>query len=129
MRRDSNDPVPPQLRHLAELIGMPTALRLCQARPGLRIYVPRKPRADHELCKLLGRESFQALCESHGGDLLEVPKATRLHAAIRANQVRHSRRNKSERAVALEYGLHPRQVRRICANDAVSVPQTDLFAA
>ena len=32
--------LPPRLQELASIIGLPAALRLCEARPGLPTYIP-----------------------------------------------------------------------------------------
>ncbi|MBX3506863.1 MAG: hypothetical protein KF895_15390 [Parvibaculum sp.] len=65
--------LPPQLRELAELIGVEAALALADAVGGTRTYFPKSVGDDHWLLKTLGSEAAAAICNRYGGNYLTLP--------------------------------------------------------
>lgn len=81
-------------RQIAEGAGLESALGLARARGGLRISVPRNPRAAPWIGEAMGEEGAALLCELYGGELIDLPadpvsgqgrnaRARRLREAIR----------------------------------------------
>lgn len=68
--------VPLTVRTVAEVIGMPGAVRLLQA-PGKNesVYVPQRIKPDHRLASILQPDELTALQRTFGGELLPYPSA------------------------------------------------------
>lgn len=60
-------------REIAEGAGLEAALGLAKARGGLRISVPRNPRAAPWLADAMGEKGAALLCELYGGELIDLP--------------------------------------------------------
>lgn len=120
----------PTLYRLAEIIGLPLALRLTETFGGGEIYVPARPSATHPIVRCIGLDAALALALAFGvnqaGARIDVPKA---------DSVNRNRRNRaiveaveagvSKQVVARQHGLTTRWVRQLCNDDDDSQP--DLF--
>jgi hypothetical protein len=60
-------------RQISEGAGLEAALGLARARGGLRISVPRNPRAAPWLAEAMGEKGAALLCELYGGELIDLP--------------------------------------------------------
>lgn len=60
-------------RQIAEGAGLESALGLARARGGLRISVPRNPRAAPWLNEAMGEAGAALLCNLYGGELVDLP--------------------------------------------------------
>ncbi|MGD0564521.1 MAG: hypothetical protein ABSA66_15700 [Roseiarcus sp.] len=60
-------------REIAEGAGLDAALGLARARGGLRISVPRNPRAAPWLAEAMGEKGAAILCDLYGGELIDLP--------------------------------------------------------
>ncbi|MGD0640276.1 MAG: hypothetical protein ABSC22_05965 [Roseiarcus sp.] len=60
-------------REIAEGAGLEAALGLARARGGLRISVPRNPRAAPWLAQAMGEKGAALLCDLYGGELIDLP--------------------------------------------------------
>jgi len=60
-------------RQIAEGAGLEAALGLARARGGLRISVPRNPRAAPWLTQAMGEQGAALLCSLYGGELIDLP--------------------------------------------------------
>ena len=60
-------------RQISEGAGLEAALGLARARGGLRISVPRNPRAAPWLAEAMGEAGAALLCELYGGELIDLP--------------------------------------------------------
>ncbi len=60
-------------REIAEGAGLDSALGLARARGGLRISVPRNPRAAPWLADAMGEKGAALLCSLYGGELIDLP--------------------------------------------------------
>ena len=60
-------------REIAEGAGLEAALGLARARGGLRISVPRNPRAAPWLNEAMGDKGAALLCDLYGGELIDLP--------------------------------------------------------
>lgn len=123
---------------LFHLLGADAFARLTAAKGGLRILIPKTAYDGHELCGLVGLSGLSALVDVLGGCRFDVPKGAMVEAAARHAEIRRLRlAGRSESAVALQFGLTQRQVRRIMAAEPRSgstIAQADdrqlnLFAA
>jgi Mor family transcriptional regulator len=108
--------LPETLREIAEVVGLPAAVRLVEWRGGVRVYVPARVTERHPLARVLGVRAAAALCARYPGAELCIPRA---EAALRAVRDADIRRRYSggegAPALALEYGLSLRQIRSIVA--------------
>lgn len=55
--------LPGVLRQIAEVAGEDAALAIAAARGGTQVYFPPRPNARHWLCKLIGRERAEVVCD------------------------------------------------------------------
>ncbi|MGO4872767.1 MAG: hypothetical protein ACLPGW_19545 [Roseiarcus sp.] len=60
-------------REIAEGAGLEAALGLAKARGGLRVSVPRNPRAAPWLSEAMGEKGAALLCDLYGGELIDLP--------------------------------------------------------
>lgn len=65
--------LPAVLRLVAEAAGIEAALKLAQAKGGIRIYVPHKIPADHWLLPLVGEAGAEALRKRYAGETIPLP--------------------------------------------------------
>lgn len=123
--------LPESVLQLAELIGLPAALKIVDSYAGTRLYVPFEMRHDHPLVLLIGRELADKMARHYGGEqYLDIPRCVEAarHArdeAIAADFVAGA----SYRALANQYHLTMRGVAKILARMRVDVNdrQADLF--
>jgi hypothetical protein len=71
--RKPNEPLPPLLNEIAELIGREAALKLAGAVGGTRIFIPKRKIPNHWLIKLLGQDAADTLAERFGGTRFDFP--------------------------------------------------------
>ena len=85
-------------REIAEGAGLEAALGLARARGGLRISVPRNPRAAPWLAEAMGETGAALICDLYGGELIDLPadpvsgqgrnaRARRIRMAIREGEL------------------------------------------
>ena len=65
--------LPAQLREVAEIIGLAATLRLIEARPGERVFVPSHVATDHWLAVAIGVPAARALSDRMAGVQLVLP--------------------------------------------------------
>ena len=123
------DDLPPRLRALAALIGLPAMLRLVEARGGTRIYVPDAATTEHWMARLIGLPALQQLVSVHAREYLELDRAAAALRAARDRQiVEQVHAGASTARIALEFGLTQRQVFNILARATAGVDdEPDLF--
>lgn len=67
-------PLPPVLREIADVAGLPAAERLARAHGGSRVYIPTRAGDEHWLVKLVGRLAADRLCAHYNpGVDIDVP--------------------------------------------------------
>jgi len=111
---DLIEQLPGELRRMAELIGLPAALRLAEARGGRRLYFPYGVDPEHNLVQLIGQEAADILCREYAGERLEIPRALGYAQAVRNAHIRQSRaKGISQSALAGEHRLSERHIRNI----------------
>lgn len=103
--------LPPQVRMLVRLIGLPQTLRLLEARGGIPTYIPMQPGHATELHKIISAEALAALARSDlAGKTIELPKSDKIRLQIRNHAIRNARREMSAASTARMFGLTRRQV-------------------
>jgi len=106
--------LPDSLQLIADIIGVPGALKVAERWGGVRLYIPMVPDEDHDLAKLIGIESASRLCEAYAGERIEIPKADCWGRAIKHKLILAARANgESQAKVARAHGYTERHVRNI----------------
>lgn len=65
--------LPADLRDLIETVGLPAALRLVEARPGERVFIPKATPEDHWIALAIGVEAAAKVAARLGGSHLTLP--------------------------------------------------------
>jgi hypothetical protein len=121
--------LPPKLREIAEFCGVPVAMKLLAAYPGLHLVVPKRPPPEHRLVEVIGWEAAVRFCDIYGGDIIQIPRAVKAYRALRDARIRAERRQGDPlSAIALRHGLTERQVGTILGQQADAPLNGDLFA-
>ena len=106
--------LPPLLRTIAEIIGLPATLTLVRAYGGTRLYVPNRFDPDHPIVKLIGHELAARFFTAYRGEQIDVPKGEVAVKAARDRRIRAARADGQTHArLAIRYGLSERQIRNI----------------
>lgn len=123
------DLLPPQLRQLARLIGLPETLALLKARGGLPTYVPVEPTNNSQLRTVLSADALVALAREFGGQTLDLPKPDKVLAQLRNLYIVAASRagTKTGRELAAELGLTWRMIKKIKAAARDDDRTGDLF--
>jgi Mor family transcriptional regulator len=109
--------LPQQLREMAQAVGISAVMTLVRWRGGVQFYVPQKVSAEHELVRKLGKRAAEWLVKNLGGDYLLVPRAVAMLRAQRdAEIVKRLNAGETAKELALEHGLHERQIWKIRAD-------------
>jgi len=119
--------LPPILRDITELIGLPATLALVRHAGGTRLYVPVKYDPDHPLAKVLGHAAAVALIERHRGEYIDLPKGEIAIKAARDQQIRADRHVYTHAQQAIRWGLTDRQIRSILGPAEKDEKQAGLF--
>ena len=120
-------------REIAEGADLEAALGLARARGGLRISVPRNPRAAPWLTEAMGEKGAALLCDLYGGELIDLPadpvsgqgrnaRARRIREAIREGKL-------SANEIAAMSSVTRRAVFKAKQQIRDLAPTPDLFAA
>lgn len=121
------DQLPPQIRQLVRLIGLPATFRLLDARGGTPLRIPVDPHRAEILIAILEPTAIQALSAALGGQTLELPKVDKMLLQIRNLAIREARKTMSASEVARAFKLTRRMVIYVGGKESNS-DQPDLFA-
>jgi Mor family transcriptional regulator len=122
--------LPALLREVAELIGLPAALRLVEHYGGTLLYVRQNPTADYELVEVIGMKAARRLADHFGLEQLEVPRCAEALRALRDREIcrLYLEEDWTAGRLARKYGLTMRQVWRILAAARnIDTTQANLF--
>lgn len=125
------DLLPPQVRELVGVIGLPETVRLLEARGGRPIYIPSDPENSSVLRQMITRESIRRLALRWPGETIDLPKGDKVAKQLRDQYIVEARRRgwKSGRELAAETGVTYRWVKMICAQARDDEDgQPDLFS-
>lgn len=109
------DDLPARFRDVAELISLPSALKLVREYGGRSVYVPLPARIeDHHLAGLLGGRPAEQLSRHYGGGELAVPRLVTLERAARNRAIRVARQDGvTVAALAQKHALTERGIWKI----------------
>lgn len=116
--------LPPQMRRLVQLIGLPDTLTLLRARGGTEFRIPVDPHGSL-LAELIGLESAAILCREMPGQTLDLPKHDKIALQIRNQAIRNARRHQSASQVARQFGLTRRHIVNLTSDE--DDEQLDMF--
>jgi hypothetical protein len=74
--------LPVELRDLVEAAGLPAAIKLAEARPGERVFIPKSIPPDHWIAATVGAAAATRIARRLGGSHLALP--TSVHRGPRA---------------------------------------------
>lgn len=121
--------LPPKLREIAEVVGVPAAIKLAEHWPGVRLFVPATMTPEHPVALAVGLTAAEELSHRYGGETITMPKADAYRRRLRdAKIVEEYSQGKSGRDLALKYGLHENHVYALIAREHAK-RNLDLFAA
>jgi len=122
-----SDALPPSLRDLAAVIGASAAQRLVEALGGVeKQYIPKRPKPDHALARLIGWDGLQALAAEYGGHRIDIPRGCNIGGKKR-RVAEALDRGASPRQAALLAGCTGRHARQIRADLRADPVQRSLF--
>ena len=105
--------LPPQLRELVRLNGLPHTLRLVEARGGAPLYVGLSVEGAGVLRELLPAAAVAALVAHYAGHTLRLPKPDKITQQLRDRAIRAAHGRATKRELATLYGLTTERVRQI----------------
>jgi hypothetical protein len=118
--------IPPNVRSVAEVIGMDAAVRLIgQSYPNRQIYVPAREHPGHRLSSVLAPHELTALQRTFGGELLTYPSARGIKRRIKAERKAQAIREDIGNGlatieIAAKHGVSDSYVRRIRSRGTTS---------
>lgn len=115
------------LLEISELIGIQATFKLVAKYGGVRLYVPKTLRPDHDLVAIINRELAETMIDRFGEEVLEIPKALLANVALRNITIKQEYEVLSQRQLAIKYNLTERQVRNILCGDGQDDNQRGLF--
>lgn len=121
--------LPPRLREIAEVIGVPAVLALSEGWPGVRLFIPNEMPAHHPIVLKIGLEAALKLSYLCAGETIPIPLNHRLlRARLRAEVLARYHQDESAATLAREYGLHEFTIYR-WAGEMKNNRQSELFDA
>lgn len=122
--------LPPSLQELVLILELPPTLRLVEHVGGTGVFVPTTERCkpEHQLARIVGFAALLKLAEARGGEYIEIPRAASALRAVRDNQIKALYPSKSQRELALLFGLTERQIRNILGDQVADEKQQELFS-
>ncbi|PWE52136.1 helix-turn-helix domain-containing protein [Metarhizobium album] len=127
--------LPALLVEIADVIGLPAALKLAEAKGGQQVFIPNQVEPDHWLAQLLGLNDAQQLASyfTHetGAKGIVVPKAEALRYGRRMELVKKLlAEGRSANDIAARANLTRRDVfrKKQQLRERQQLPQLDLFA-
>lgn len=108
------DTLPPQIRQLVVLIGLPETFKLLQAKGGTQLRIPKMANRAEVLPEILQAESVDLLCKAWAGKVMDVPKVDKILLQIRNQVITKARATQSASQLARSFDLTRRQIINIC---------------
>lgn len=120
--------LPPQVRLLANIMGLPDTIKLLKTHGGQRIRIPMGCRDDSQLLSVISQAAFDALCKSRfAGERLTLPKIDKISDQLRNLHMKAVKGQVSKSELARAYDLSIRHVQRIWNEDDENNPTLDMF--
>lgn len=105
--------LPGILAEIAEATCVEIAVALARKHGGQRLYLPREPKRDHHLCRLLGVQAARIICARWGSERHEIPSAKPYLHWYDARRLRGS--GLSHGQIARAIGIGHQRVRELLA--------------
>ena len=123
------DMLPPQVRRLVKVIGLPDTLTLLKQRGGTRLTLPVRPELAVELPKLIPADSVRKICNSElAGQRLDLPKSDKIMVQLRNQAILAEKGKSTKRETAQRYGLTTRMIKLIWNGESDDNPTPDMFS-
>lgn len=116
--------LPARTAVLAEVAGLPAAIKLVELRGGRRVYIPKTAHPDHWLVPHIGLDALQALARHYRGADIEIDRCLGLKRAI---VVAEYERGVPVSRLAETYGCTERNI-RLMTIAAIGQPTVKLAA-
>lgn len=126
------DCLPESILELIDVIGLPAALRIVEARGGIRLCVPKTAAPDHWLAQAIGMTAFERLVAYYEGEEIEVAKCAAAMQRLREREIdAAAREGETNTTLARRYGYTERGIRKLRRRVEAQRDddQPDLFAA
>jgi hypothetical protein len=103
--------LPGMLAEIARLTTVEIAIVIARVHGGRRLYLPREPKRDHPLSKLIGSKAARLICAHWGGERHDVPSARTFLHWYDARRLRSQ--NLSHTKISRELGIGINHVARL----------------
>lgn len=120
------DILPPQIRQLVALIGLPETFKLLQAKGGTQLRIPKLASRAEVLPEFLQDQSVELLCQAWAGKVIDVPKVDKILLQIRNQAIIQARSSQSANQLARSFDLTRRQIINIYKSPE-DYNQVDMF--
>lgn len=111
--------LPPRLRQLVEVLGVPATLALLEAYGGTRVEFPEHADRSTKFCQVLNSGQLIALVASPlRGQRIELPKADKIQIQLRNQYIRSKKGELTKAELALELNVCTRTIQTIWNSDA-----------
>ena len=117
------DDIPPSLVDVAEIFGMPVALKLMAHFGGQQRRFPKVPKPGHKIIAALGEEQARAFCQFLGSTEIYIPHARGQSVKRQIAELEADGLTRNE--IAERLGISGRHVRRV-ANRKVRTDKRQL---
>ena len=141
LAQEQSSLVPKVVLEMACVVGDSTTLRIVQAAPGCKVYIPLLPEAggkphsaeQHAFAHLMDGKHWAKFCRVFGGQYMSIPKCQGLMNARRnASIIAEYDKQISINDLCMRYGLSHRQVQTVLNTGVVTtdfaIKQIDMFA-
>lgn len=99
--------LPQKLAEIAEVVGIEAALKMSEAWPGQRVYVPKTVSSEDALALHIGLKLARKLAEVYGGETVVVPMASmRRRQILRFKALEKYEAGATASEVSREFGVH-----------------------
>lgn len=120
--------LPQSLHEIVDVIGVSATLKLVQAYPGIKLWIPADVDPEHNVAVLLGHAKARLLSERFKRTQIEIPRCVDAVRAARDAEIRRRYDNgETQSALALEYELTERRVREIVSKRGRNRDQLSLI--
>jgi len=105
--------LPESLHDMMAVISLQSLLILIKTQGGTRVIIPKNIKPDHWLVGLIGMDDVKKLAALYGGELVKMPRCTKLLALARDIKILQDRRARLSGAqLALKYGMTERGIHK-----------------
>lgn len=108
---------PEVLRRWAEITSPEAVLQIVEKYGGLeRVHIPKTPREDHEICRLIGFAHWAQICRAYGGERVDIPRGAFMRLR-KAEIIDLANQGVAHREIALRTRTTQRYVRSVLGRE------------